>query len=110
MATVLKNFLNRSPLKKQKLSLIILFASAFKYNKGMKKIFYRVQSGDSVQSVAERFGTSPTLLIKDNNLTCDIEAGDLLIVQPVNGVSYKVQPTDTLVSLSEKFGVPQDKI
>ena len=76
----------------------------------MKKIFYRVQSGDSVQSVAEQFDTSPTLIIKDNNLTSDIETGDLIIISQSGGKTYTVQPTDTLFSISQKFGVPEQKI
>ena len=76
----------------------------------MDKFFYRVNDGDSVFSVAERFNVPTSLIIKQNNLMQDIEAGDLLYIESEPCTLYKVKPNDTAKSLSEKFGVSEEEL
>lgn len=76
----------------------------------MKKFFYRVNSGDTLVSVAEKFSLPITSLIKLNALSSDISEGDLLYVESTEQTLYRVKPFDTAESLGEKFGVPPEKI
>lgn len=76
----------------------------------MKKIFYRVNLGDTILSVAERFNIPPTKIISDNNLTGEIEQGDMLYLESEQCTLYKVKPTDTLSSIAKKFKVSEQKI
>lgn len=76
----------------------------------MKKIFYRVVKGDSVLSIAQQFNLSVTSIIKTNNLTCEVEEGDILYLQCGEYRLYKVQPTDTLCSIAKKFNVSEHDI
>ena len=76
----------------------------------MKKFFYRVEQGDGVLSVANKFNLSPTRLIKDNNLSDEIECGDMLYIESADCVLYTVKPTDTLEKISKRFNVGGQKI
>ena len=76
----------------------------------MKKFFYRVEQGDGVLLVANKFNLSPTRLIKDNNLSDEIECGDMLYIESADCVLYTVKPTDTLSSIAKRFNVQEQKI
>ncbi len=76
----------------------------------MKKFFYRVSTGDTLTSIADRFNVPVTLLIYENNLDSEVELGDMLYVQSEECLLYTVQPTDTLQSVAQKFNVDEDKI
>jgi LysM repeat protein len=69
----------------------------------MKKFFYRVNSGDTVLGIAERFNIPVTKIIKTNNLSCEVLEGDMLYLECEDCHLYKVQPTDTLQSIAQKF-------
>ena len=73
----------------------------------MKKFFYRVLQEDTIISIADKFDLSVTALIKLNNLTRDVEQGDMLYIETDKTITYKVQPTDTLRSVAKKFGVDE---
>ena len=75
----------------------------------MEKIFYRVRSGDTVESIAEKFFTSPSLIIFSNRLMSEIKEGDVLFI-PRGKIVYKVRLFDTLETLSAKFGVSEKRI
>ena len=70
----------------------------------MEKFFYRVQSGDSILSLCQRFNCSMGKLISLNGLVREIRAGDILFVEREKQV-YMVKPTDTLNSIAKKFCV-----
>ena len=71
----------------------------------MKKFFYRVNKGETVLSVSEKFGIPPTVIIGVNALNKEIEEGDVLFIEETGGRTYDVQPFDTLNGVAEKFGV-----
>jgi spore germination protein YaaH len=75
----------------------------------MKNFFYRVCVGDTLLSVCKNFNVSPTIIIKQNNLTREIEAGDILKID-ADGVFYTVKPNDTIDSIAERFNVCADDI
>lgn len=76
----------------------------------MKKIFYRVQDGDSLSAISNRFNVPTFYVIKLNNLTAEVCSGDLLYLELLDRRTYTVGATDTLLSLSEKFNIPPQKL
>ena len=58
----------------------------------MEKFFYRVNQGETVQSVAKKFNLSPISIIKDNYLKDEIQAGDV-------GFEY-YESEDTYIEIS----------
>lgn len=77
----------------------------------MKKFFYRVEVGDSLAKVAKKLGVPTSIIIKQNNLVREIEAGDLLYLEsPLSAKTYIVKPCDTLNSIAKKFNKSQREI
>ena len=76
----------------------------------MEKFFYRVEDGDTVFSVSQKFQIPPTLLIKQNCLKKEITCGDLLYIERCVGNFYAVKPFDTIEDISKKFCVSKDEI
>ncbi len=76
----------------------------------MKKFFYRVNEGDTLLSLAERFSVPFNLIIKSNNLRSELSVGDLLYIEQPDCRLYTVEPFDTAESIGEKFGVSALKI
>ena len=75
----------------------------------MKKFFYRVQSSDSIISVSKKFNVPTYLLISENNLKCEISAGDILFISPCER-TYHVQPLDTLEDIADKLLISKEKL
>lgn len=74
-------------------------------------ITYKTVRGDTVQSVAKKYGISPTTVKWANNLTSDtLEAGKSLKILPVNGVLYTVQSGDTVDSIASDYGANKSRI
>jgi murein DD-endopeptidase MepM/ murein hydrolase activator NlpD len=69
-----------------------------------KTITYTVQRGDTVSTIAQKFGISADTVRWENSLSNDnINVGDTLQILPVTGISYKVQSGDTVYSIAKKF-------
>ncbi len=68
---------------------------------------YVVRNGDTLWSIAERFGLQPSTIVWANSLTnADVLAiGQPLIVPPVNGVIYRIALGDTIERVAERYGV-----
>jgi spore germination protein YaaH len=75
----------------------------------MKKIFYRVKREDTIFTIASEFGVSVFSLIEENNLTCEIEDGDILIINEKEEL-YFPKPLETFYTISKKFGVSEDRL
>lgn len=75
-------------------------------------IYYTVENGDTVSSIARRFGISINTILWANNLgaTSFIRPGDKLTILPYSGVLYTVKSGDTLARIALKYGVEIDKI
>lgn len=76
-----------------------------------KIISYTVQKGDTISTIAEKFGVSANTIRWENNLTSDnITEGDTLRILPVTGMAYKVKSGDTVYSIAKKLDTEPQKI
>lgn len=76
-----------------------------------KTITYRVEKGDTVSTIAEKFGISADTIKWANDLTNDnISVGDELTILPVTGISHKVASGDTVYTIAKKYDTEAQKI
>ncbi|KKR91794.1 MAG: hypothetical protein A3C27_01585 [Candidatus Levybacteria bacterium RIFCSPHIGHO2_02_FULL_39_36] len=76
-----------------------------------KIITYRVQNGDTISTIAKRFGISEETVKWANDLRSDsITAGDELEILPVTGMAHKVIRGDTVYSIAKKYGAQAQAI
>jgi murein DD-endopeptidase MepM/ murein hydrolase activator NlpD len=70
-----------------------------------KIIRYEVNEGDTVSSIAEKFGISQETILWQNNLGAKdkIKPGETLEILPVTGISHKVAKGDTVYSIAKKY-------
>jgi murein DD-endopeptidase MepM/ murein hydrolase activator NlpD len=70
-----------------------------------KIIEYTVQPGDTVSSIADKFGISQDTIRWQNNLISKdaIKVGQALEILPVTGISHKVQKGDTVYSIAKHY-------
>lgn len=70
-----------------------------------KIIEYSVQDGDTVSTIASKFGISQDTVRWQNGLTekATIKADQKLQILPVTGISHKVGKGDTVASIAKKY-------
>lgn len=70
-------------------------------------IVYKVQAGDTVQSIAATFGLRPETLMWSNPAIEDLpdllRIGQEVVILPIDGVYHEVQAGDTLESIAAKY-------
>jgi len=73
---------------------------------------YRVKSGDTLVTIANKFDVSMMTLWWANKLKSksDLRIGQLLKIPSVNGLVITVMETDTLESLAARYAIEQAKI
>lgn len=72
---------------------------------------YKSNTGDTVSSVASKYGLSADTVKWANNLTSDaLEPGRDLKILPVNGILYKAKAGDTVESLASKYKASVEQI
>ena len=65
---------------------------------------YKVQEGDSLDSIAKAFGVSKDHIRWSNGMKKeDVEVGKELLIPSVDGIVYKAKDGDTVDSLAEKY-------
>jgi len=76
-----------------------------------KIIQYTVERGDTLATIASKFGISEDTIRWQNNMkTDDLSVGDSLDILPVTGIAYKVQSGDTIYTIAKKFNTNTQKI
>lgn len=71
-----------------------------------KIINYKVQPGDTMSTIAKKFGVSTETIKWQNDLNSDsISVGDNLEILPVTGVAHKVARGDTVYTIAKKYKV-----
>ncbi len=69
-------------------------------------VTHTVVDGDTVESLASRFGVTSDSIRWSNNLGSGrLKAGTVLNIPPINGIVYKVKAGDTPESLGSKYQV-----
>jgi murein DD-endopeptidase MepM/ murein hydrolase activator NlpD len=76
-----------------------------------KIIDYTVEKGDSLSTIAEKFGISTETIRWTNDLPNDnITVGDSLKILPVTGIAYKVAKGDSVYTIAKKLDTDAQKI
>jgi len=78
-----------------------------------KIVKYTVEEGDTLSSVAEKFGISVETIVWQNKLPSDkviIKPGQILEILPVSGVSHQVQKGDTIYSIAKTYNAEPQAI
>lgn len=70
-------------------------------------IEYRVQEGETVSSIGQKFEISEDTIRWQNNLESkdSIKVGQILEILPITGVSHKVVKGDTVFSIAKRYDV-----
>jgi len=73
---------------------------------------YRVVEGDTVSSIAQKFGISIDTIMWENNLKSvdAIKPKQILKILPVTGVNYKVKRGETIYSIAKAYQVDAQSI
>lgn len=65
---------------------------------------YKVESGDTLSSIAEKFGVSIQTIQWANNLTgTNLQIAQALKIPPVTGVVHRVREGETIYSIAKKY-------
>jgi murein DD-endopeptidase MepM/ murein hydrolase activator NlpD len=76
-----------------------------------KIITYKVEKGDTISTIARKFGIDEDTIKWENGLTGDnLGIGDELRILPVAGMSHKVLSGDTVFSIAKKYDTEAQKI
>lgn len=68
-------------------------------------MIYLFEAGDTLESVAIKFNTTPRNIVVKNNLSSYPEKGDLLSVRKESGKLYKVKINDTIESICKRENI-----
>lgn len=73
---------------------------------------YKIESGDSLYSVGNKFKVSIDAIKYVNNLYDGsvLQIGQEIAIPPASGLIHKVEAGDTLVSIAQKYSVPSQAI
>lgn len=73
---------------------------------------YDVESGDTLSSIAARFGIKKETLIWENNLWNEnrLRSGMTLKILPVDGVSHLIKKGDTVDKIAKKYKIDKEVI
>ena len=104
-----KSFLGITPADTLVISRPQVVATPLASYKDIKD--YVVAGGDTVSSIASKFGVTSDSIMWSNNLTGNsVAAGIKLVVPPINGIVYVVKSGDTVDSLAQKYRASKEKI
>lgn len=73
---------------------------------------YVIQDGDTLSTIAQKFGLNLSSLLWANDLTLTsvLQPGEALTIPPTDGVLYTVDSGDTLNAIANKYNADSDKI
>lgn len=88
-----------------------VFQTSVSSNVRSKIISYTVERGDTISSIAQKFGISEDTIKWENDLSDDsLSVGDSLQILPVTGIAHKVQAGDTVYTIAKKYATDAQKI
>lgn len=72
---------------------------------------YVTVQGDTIASVAAKFGvTSDTIRWSNNLIGSNLSAGTELVISPINGIVYTVRTGDTIDSIARKYNANKEAL
>ncbi len=73
---------------------------------------YTVQPGDTLKSIATRFGVDVPTMVNSNDIPDpdNLQPGAELRVLPVQGMEYKVKAGDTVITIADRYGTTPQMI
>ncbi len=92
---------------------LLMAGAVTKNGSGRKEpVQYIVESGDSFNSIAVKFGVNVSTILWENNLTAKskLKLGQVLNVPPATGVMYTVKKGDTLGKIAGVYGASMGDI
>jgi len=101
-----------SPLSQESIAVDAdIFQTSISLKPRDKIIDYTVEKGDTLSTIAEKFGISIETIRWENDLANDnITVGDSLKIVPVTGIAYKVAKGDSVYSIAKKLDSDPQKI
>jgi LysM repeat protein len=74
--------------------------------------YYDVQNGDTVSTIAQKFGINVSTILWENDLSAYsvIRPGDKLTILPTNGITHKIARGESLISIAKQYGIDEQKI
>lgn len=75
-------------------------------------IYYTVEGGDTVGTIAEKFNVSTNTILWENKfgIRDTIKPGQKLTILPQSGVSHQIKSGDTIDSIAKKYSATADDI
>lgn len=108
------NALDLSASSNEKQSILVgeeVFQTQISDKPRDKVITYNVEKGDTLASIARKFGISEDTIRWENNLTGDDLSIDQEIkILPVSGVAHKVEDGETIYTIAKKYNTDAQKI
>jgi len=75
-------------------------------------VYYTVQTGDTVSTIARKFNITINTILWANNLSAFslIRPGNQLMILPYSGILYTVKSGDTISKIAKTYKIEEDKI
>ena len=94
--------LSISPVDDKVIAKTQVADTAIKSRRDIKN--YTAQAGDTISSIAEKFGVTSNSIRWSNSLYGNaVDEGEKLVIPPINGMVYTVKSGDTPESLANKY-------
>lgn len=88
-----------------------VFATKISEKPRDKVITYHVQKGDTLSTIADKFGVSKDTIKWSNDLSGEnLSIDQELKILPVTGIAHKVLPGDTVYTIAKKYNTDAQKI
>ncbi len=73
--------------------------------------YYRVLSGDTVSSIARKFGVTQSTVVNENNIIKGrLKINQELVILPVSGIKHKIAKGDSISKIAKKYSADVEKI
>ena len=80
-------------------------------NNADNNVFYRVQNGDTLESICKKLKVSKNYILSLNKIDENkLEQGDVLLVKSTSCVFHIVKPTETLFSIAKQYNVSVEEL
>lgn len=80
--------------------------------RGGEVITHTVQDGETISSIAQRYGLQPTTVMWENDLTekAVLKPGQELRILPVDGIRHKVARGENIFTVGKKYGLDENQV